>query len=157
MAHDFNAFPELTNGQMADYYFESPHRQITEDFTAIVQKVHDGDTITVRWSERDFDFPIRFSNVSARELKEKPERDTSSQFSVDGKSAQKWLENKLIGQEIMVRIDPNNRVEKFGRLLGRVELHGIDIGEEEIFLGICVPWDNRNDGKIPNGIPVVKF
>ena len=39
MAHDFKLFPELTNAQMDLYYFESPHRQITEDFIGKVVKV----------------------------------------------------------------------------------------------------------------------
>jgi len=47
MAHDFKKFPELTNNQMQIYYFESPHKQITEDFKARVVDVHDGDTIKV--------------------------------------------------------------------------------------------------------------
>ena len=36
MAHDFKKWPELRNSQMALYYFESPHRQITEDFDYIL-------------------------------------------------------------------------------------------------------------------------
>lgn len=157
MAHDFKSFPELTNSQMDFYYFESPHKQIFEDFNARVISVHDGDTIKVRWSQRDFDFPIRFSNVSVRELVEKESRDTSFQLSIDGKTAQAWLENKLLGEDITVLIDKNNRVEKFGRLLGRIVFNGIDIGEEEINQGIAVPWANRNDGKWINPIPEVKW
>ena len=48
MVHDFNRFPELTTSQMAESYFESPHKQVSGDFRATVVKVHDGDTITVR-------------------------------------------------------------------------------------------------------------
>lgn len=157
MVHDFKAFPELTNSQMDLYYFQSPHKQIFDDFEAECVKVHDGDTITLRVDWRDFDFPLRFSNVSAREMKETPTRDTSSQMTVDGPTAQKWLESRLKNQDVKIRINPQNRVEKFGRLLGRVELHGIDIGEEMITLGIDATWSNRNDGKIPNGIPEIKW
>ena len=53
MAHDFKQFPELTNSQMVMYYFQSPHKQITEPFEAKVVKVTDGDTIRVLWAERE--------------------------------------------------------------------------------------------------------
>ena len=36
MVHDFKAFPELTNSQMDLYYWDSPHKQITDDFDAVV-------------------------------------------------------------------------------------------------------------------------
>ena len=51
MAHDFKNFPELTNRQMQVYYFESPHKQVTEDFRGRVIKVTDGDTIRVEWED----------------------------------------------------------------------------------------------------------
>ena len=51
--HDYKAFPELSNTQMQELQFTSPHVQITEDFTAIVVKVHDGDTITLQTDFRD--------------------------------------------------------------------------------------------------------
>lgn len=133
---------------MQIYYFESPHKQIMEDFDAEVVKVHDGDTIKVRWQERTFDFPIRMSNISARELKENSERDTSFQLSADGKTSQKWLEDRVLGEMVTIRINKKNRVEKFGRLLGRVEHKGVDLGDESVALGFASSWKNRNDGKI---------
>jgi len=54
MAHDFKRFPELTNNQMNLYYFDSPHQQIAEDFDAKVVNVHDGDTVRLEVSWRDF-------------------------------------------------------------------------------------------------------
>lgn len=135
--HNFQQFPELTDEQMEFYYFNSPHKQIFENFRARVVKVHDGDTITLRWSERDFDFPLRFANIAAPELKE-----------LGGEESQRWLEQKLLNEEVDIIINPDNRVEKWGRLLGNVELLGIDIGEESIFNNKSVAWENRNDGKI---------
>ena len=82
MAHDFKRFPELTNSQMNLYYFDSPHKQITESFTAKVVKVTDGDTIRVKWDERDFTFPIRLSELAAPELNER-----------GGVKAQRWMSN----------------------------------------------------------------
>ena len=137
MDHDFKAFPELTNNQMQTDYFNSPHKQIFEDFSAEVVKVHDGDTITLRWSERDFDFPIRFANIAAPELKED-----------GGPESQEWLESMLLGKEIDIKINPDNRVEKWGRLLGNVVIGGIDIGEMSVMNNKSVPWEQRNDMKI---------
>jgi endonuclease YncB( thermonuclease family) len=136
MAHDFKAFPELTNSQMGLYYFESPHKQITEDFNATVVNVHDGDTITVRWVERDFDFPIRFNNTAAPEMNE-----------AGGKEAQQWLEERVLGKEVQIHVDPK-RVEKWGRLLGAVFQGGQDVGDEEVMLGLSKTWAQRNEGKI---------
>jgi len=137
MPHDFKRFPELTNGQMEVYYMESPHKQITEDFTCKVVKVHDGDTITVQWRDRSFDFPIRFSNIAAPEMNEE-----------GGKDAQVWLETLLLGETIDVIINPKKRVEKWGRLLGTILHKGLDVGEEEILQGLATSWEGRNEGKI---------
>jgi len=149
MPHDFKAFPELRNNELDFYYLESPHKQMFETFNARVIRVHDGDTIIVRIPERNFDFPIRFSNSSARELKETPERDTSFQLCADGPTAQAWLEERIIGKYVTVTLE-KSRVEKWGRLLGKVMFEGIDLGEELVTHGMAVPWANRIDGKIPN-------
>ena len=119
------------------YYWDSPHKQIFEDFEAEVIKVHDGDTITVKWQERDFNFPVRFSNISAPELNES-----------GGAEAQSWLESQILGENVVVRINPKNRVEKWGRLLGTILHRGLDMGEAQIIRGISTPWEKRNDGKI---------
>ena len=137
--HDFDRFPELTNAQMDTHYFDSPHKQIFESFNCKVTKVHDGDTITVRWKERDFDFPIRFENIAAPEMSEE-----------GGKEAQKWLEGKILNQEVSVLVNPRNRVEKWGRLLGRILFKGIDIGQEQAATGLVTTWAGRDEGKIPN-------
>jgi len=141
MPHDFQSFPELTNTQMDFYYLQSPHKQITENFTAKVVKVHDGDTITVRWSERDFDFPIRFINIAAPEMNEN-----------GGHESQQWLEQRLLGQTVDVVITPENRVEKWGRLLGNIIQNGFDVGEEQIIQGFVTSWEQRKQGKIINPI-----
>ena len=137
MAHDFKRFPELTNSQMEIYYFESPHKQITESFSARCVKVHDGDTITVQWRERDFLFPIRFANTAAPELNED-----------GGHSAQQWLEQRILDKDVEIIVNPHNRVEKWGRLLGKVIQGGQDVGDEEIMLGLATTWAQRKEGKI---------
>lgn len=118
MPHDFKNFPELTNNQMKFYYFDSPHKQITENFTARVVKVIDGDTIRVKWDERNFDFPVRLSFIDA------PEREF-----VEGVQSMKWLEREILGQDVDIIINPTNRVEKWGRILGEIISGGLNINE----------------------------
>ena len=138
MAHDFIKFPELTNNQMQFYYFESPHKQIFESFRAEVVKVHDGDTITLRWRERDFDFPLRLMNIQAPELKDP-----------GGDESQSWLEDKLLDHDVDILINSALRVEKWGRLLGYVTVGGGDVGQASIVAGKSVAWEQRHK-PIPN-------
>ena len=129
MAHDFKRFPELTNSQMQLYYMDSPHRQIQEGFLAKVMSVHDGDTIRVKWDERDFDFPIRFSNIAAPELDEQ-----------GGIKSQKWLEKQILNEEVYVKVDPTNRVEKWGRLLGEIIHQGMNMNQLSMDSGYSVEF-----------------
>lgn len=136
--HDFKKFPELSNKQIEEFGFQSPHKQITEDFNALVVRVTDGDTITVRADFRDFDFPIRFLDIDAPEMNE------------GGEEARDWLTNRLLNEEVKIRIDPEQRVDKWGRLLGHVFHDGMDVGEEELRAGLVTPFENRNEGRIPD-------
>lgn len=138
MPHNFKLFPELTNSQMQFYYFQSPHKQITEDFRAEVVKVHDGDTITVRTNFRDFDFPIRFLDTNAPELNE-----------AGGKESKEWMEQRLLGKNIEVLIDKKQRVGKYGRLLGIIVSGGLNINEASVRMGKSTPFNQRNEGKLP--------
>jgi len=132
MSHDFKAFPELTNSQMDFYYFDSPHKQITEDFVAEVVKVIDGDTIRVIWDQRNFSFLIRFLDIDAAEI------DT-----IDGVKSRNWLESMILGETVDIMVDPNQRVDKWGRLLGRVLLEGVDMAEMSLGNGFSVPFERR--------------
>ena len=137
MARDFKKFPELTNSQMELYYWESPHKQITEDFEAKVIKVTDGDTIRVITEFRDFDFPVRMLDIDS------PELDTE-----DGERAKDWLEERILNEDVTIRIKRKQRVGKFGRLLGRIIHGGIDLNEMSISMGHAIKFENRNEGKI---------
>ena len=138
MAHDFEKFPELTNSQMALYYFDSPHQQILEDFDAKVIKVHDGDTITLRTEFRDFDFPLRFLNTDAPELKE------------GGEESRTWLTRRLLNKKVEILMDAKQRVGKFGRLLGTVMEGGFNVNDESIMAGMAQDFGKRKDGAIPD-------
>lgn len=137
MAHDFEKFPELTNSQAQFYYWESPHRQIFEDFNAKVVEVLDGDTVKVLWSGRNFPFKIRFSNIAAKEKSEE-----------GGKESTDWLKDRIDGKMCRFSIDPANRVGKFGRLIASVSQGGSDVGLESIAAGINIPFGQRRAGQI---------
>lgn len=139
MMHDFKKFPELANSQMEIYYFTSPHKQIVEDFSARVVKVHDGDTITLRTNFRDFDFPLRFLNTNAPELNE-----------VGGKESKEWLAERIEGKEVEIKINPKQRVGKYGRLLGIVMCAGLNMNDASIREGMATEFKNKDEGKIPN-------
>ena len=136
--HDYKNYPELSNTELESLQFDSPHPQITSNFYATVSKVHDGDTVTLNTSFRDFDFPLRFSDIDAPEL------------NAGGDVAKDWLINKIEGKEVEILIDPKNRVEKWGRLLGRVFYLGIEIGQEEMYLGLAKPYGTIKEGEVPN-------
>ena len=134
--HDYVNFPELTNSQLDVLQFSSPHPQITEDFFATVVKVHDGDTVTLNTSFRDFDFPLRLLDIDAPELSE------------GGEEAKKWLESKLLLKEVVVLIDSSNRVGKYGRLLGRILSDGLIVGEEMLHLGLVSEFGAKDEGSV---------
>jgi len=138
MEHDYKRFPELTNTQLNEIGFTSPHKQITESFYAEVVKVHDGDTITLRVDFRDFDFPLRFLGIDAPEM------------NAGGEVARDWLIGQILGEEVMIQIDRNQRVGKYGRLLGRVISRGLDMGDAELRLGLVTTFDQRREGQIPD-------
>ena len=126
--HDFKRFPELTNSQMSIYYFDSPHKQILEGFLAEVVKVTDGDTIRVKTDFRDFEFPIRMANINAPEMSE------------GGQESKSWLEKEINGETIYVKINPYNRVGKFGRLIGEIFSAGVNMNQESLREGFSFPF-----------------
>lgn len=136
--HDFKKFPELTNQQLQVFGFTSPHVQITGDFYAEVVKVIDGDTVRLRTNFRDFDFPLRLLGIDAPELNE------------GGQEAKDYVKRRCEGEEVQVLIDPQNRVDKFGRLLGKLFKNGTDIGDDEIRLLLALPFERRFEGQLPN-------
>lgn len=136
---DFKNKPELPNSLMQIYYWESPHPQIFEDFEAEVIEVHDGDTITLKTNFRDFTFPLRIKNINAPELSED-----------GGEESRDWLKQILLNEKIRVLVDPKNRVGKWGRLIGDVEINGTLISEIAVMNGWATPFDDRNEGQIPD-------
>ena len=136
--HDFVEFPELTDKQLQEMPFDSPHEQVTGDFECEVVAVHDGDTIRVKWTRRTFTFPVRFLDIDAPEMNE------------GGETARDWLRGRILGETITVRINPKNKVDKYGRLLGHIFHAGMNVGEEELRLGLAIDFNRRNEGKLPD-------
>lgn len=134
--HDYEAFPELTNAQMEEEQFNSPHEQISRDFDAVVERVHDGDTVTLRSGNRDFLFPLRLLDIDTRELNED-----------GGDTARDWLSARVLGRSVTVNIDPKNRVDKYGRLLGRIIVGGLNVADEMIALGLAVEFGRKHEGE----------
>jgi len=136
--HDFKKHPELTNRQLQLLEIFSPHKQIKESFWGRVVKVTDGDTVRLEWTERDFDFPLRIDKIAAPELQE-----------IGGLESQRWLASQVLGKEVYIKIDKNNRVGKWGRLIGEIIHSGINIGELSKQVGYSVEFDKRGDGLVP--------
>ncbi len=139
--HNFKLFPELTNNQLNIFYFESPHRQITEDFHGFVTKVTDGDTIHIKWNQREKPIVIRLVGIAAAEIKEK-----------DGVKSQRWLENKVGGKEVEIVLD-EERVGKWGRILGTVIQAGFNINYESLETGHSIPFEEDQEIKQIFSIP----
>lgn len=136
--HDYKEYPELTNRQISDFGFSSPHVQYTEDFEATVVKVVDGDTVRLASSSRDFHFPLRLLNIDAPEMNE------------GGEEAKEWLTKRILGEDVKILIDKNQRVGKYGRLLGRIFHMGMDVSEEMLQLGLVVIFGMKDAHKIPD-------
>ena len=140
--HDFKNFPELTKKQIDEFGFLSPHKQITEDFEAVVVKVHDGDTITLRAEFRDFDFPLRFLEIDAPEM------------NAGGEEARDWLKERILGLKVAIQINIENKVDKYGRLLGWVFDNGLNVGDEMLRMGLVTTFENRREGQL---VPIGKL
>lgn len=138
MAHDFVKFPELRNSQIEEMQFESPHQQITEDFAAVCVRVHDGDTITLKTNFRDFDFPLRFLDIDAPEM------------NAGGEVARDWLRGRILNEKVEIKINKANRVDKYGRLLGKVLHGGMNVGDEELRNGLATSFSKRREDQLPN-------
>jgi endonuclease YncB( thermonuclease family) len=137
--HDFKKFPELKKRQVQIYYFNSPIKQIFNNFFAKVIRVIDGDTIRVKSDDRDKSFPIRFIKNAAAEINER-----------GGVRSKNWLEKQINNEIVEVVIDKNNRVGKWGRILGEIYFKGRSINDESISMGYSVVFGELQKGTIPD-------
>jgi endonuclease YncB( thermonuclease family) len=122
------SFRELTNAQIDLGLPSDAPFQITENFRALVVKVTDGDTVRLRMDKRDFDFPMRLVKIDAPEMNE------------GGKEAKEYLRDFIEGEEVDIIIDKDNRVDKYGRLLGDIFYMGFLISEDMMRTGRAVKF-----------------
>lgn len=137
--HDWQLYPELSNAELSTFGFASPHEQITQDFFAVVVRVHDGDTVTLRCDFRDFVFPLRFASIDAPELN----------TGVPGEESRDFLKDLVEGLEVSVKLD-RQRVDKYGRLLGDVVVAGSVAGDVLLQFGYALPFERRLEGELPD-------
>ena len=130
--HDFKAFPELTTNQAQFYYFESPHKQIFDNFTGVIEEVIDGDTVRVKWSERNFLFKVRLADIAAPELKED-----------GGREAKDHLVELCEGAEAEFIINPYNRVGKWGRLIATIIARGFNLNKTMVRDGHAIKFGSE--------------
>lgn len=135
--HDFKRFPELSNTQLEVLRFVSPHVQYEEDFDAVVVKVHDADTVTLRSRDRDFEFPLRLANIDAPELNN------------GGKEAGDYLRSIVEGKSVRILIDRRNRVGKYGRLIGEVLYEGRVLNDDLVRLGFASVFGKKLETSVP--------
>jgi len=139
MEHDFIRYPELQDSELQALIFKSPHQQILSSFPANVEKVHDGDTVTLSCTFREFKFPMRLLFIDAPELNAR-----------GGEKAREYLKNFCEGKSVWIEIDRENRVEKWGRLLGDIICRGIRASEVMIMSGNATEFEKRRLGELPN-------
>ena len=70
---------------------------------------------------------------------------------VDGPKSKNWLENQIMGHEVLV-LPTKTRVEKWGRLLAEVIGNGMNVGELSLMLGYSQMF-----GDVTNKIPEVEL
>lgn len=138
--HDFKNYPELTDNEIQRFGLVSPHVQFTEDFHAVVVRVHDGDTFTLRSELRSFDFPLRLLGVDAPELN----------TGAPGEEARDFVKGLVENEEVKIVINRKNRVGKYGRLLGDVVVGGISLSSLLLGLGYAKPFDQRRESDLPD-------
>ena len=130
MTRDWKKFPELRNKEMDMYYLFSPHKQITEGFLAKCERVIDGDTLDLSMRERNFFFPLRMLRINTKEIGQ------------GGEGSKEWMKQTVEGKEVYIGIDKFNRVGKFGRLLGEVNLGGINLNDQLLDLGFAEEFED---------------
>ena len=71
-------------------------------------------------------------------------------MNAGGETARDWLKDKILNATVQILISRKNRVDKYGRLLGRVFYAGMDVGQEEIYLGLAKSFTQRYEGELPS-------
>lgn len=105
-----------------------------------VREVIDGDSIRSHY--KDFTYDIRLVGINAPELAHTVEGVYRS-AETGAKESKNWLAGLIWGQDVVVKIDPDNAVDKYGRILGTIFLGDININLESVKEGWAMyyPYD----------------
>ena len=114
-------------------------RYVPRVYEGIVTSVYDGDTITIAgYTVGDpqlYRFSVRLIGIDCPEIRGK----TSSEKRVAG-LAKVEVEQLCLGRH--VRLSEHSQ-EKYGRLLAKVQVAGIDVSEHLISRKLAVPYDGK--------------
>lgn len=107
-------------------------------YRAHVNKVYDGDTITV---DIDLGFSmtlrglkVRLSGIDTAEIKS-----DDKQLKEKGLKARDWLRSKILDQDVYLE---SSGLDKYGRWLGKIHTKdGLCCNEELVKLGLAISYD----------------
>ena len=89
-------------------------------------------TVTLRTNFRAKDFPLRVANVNA------PEMNAGGEFARD------YLSERCLNKEVEIMVISDNRVGKYGRLIGEIFVDGLNLGDEMMRQLIVPPFGSIN-------------
>ena len=118
------------------YFFREPIREAatTQRVEGQVTRVIDGDTFEMIY-KGDPD-KVRIANIDAWE-KSDP----------GGPAATAYLKRRIDGQVVMLKTSRSRMRDRYGRILARVYLEDVDIGEEMIARGHARPWQQKDGNR----------
>lgn len=109
-------------------------------YNGVVTDVHDGDTITV---DLDLGLNVWCRNVKLRLLglnaPEVGSRAKDEYEALRGEVARQWLQDRLLGRQVLVQTKKDKR-GKYGRYLAIVWEQGENVNRQLLELGYAEPW-----------------
>lgn len=107
-------------------------------YTAVVNRVIDGDTIVV---DLDLGFHVTLSNRHVRLVDANaPEKDCPA-----GVESKVWLTGKLLSKTCTLVVNEKNLEDKYGRILAKVMLDNVSVGELSKLAGEAHGGPGRKD------------
>jgi endonuclease YncB( thermonuclease family) len=149
---------EIDSVLEAANYSDTPHVNYSCIKRGKVIKVTDGDTlvVAVMYYGQLCKFKLRILDINTAELHEKKtDRSQEEDQSLEAKAARldiskdakqvmtELVDGKIVDLEIHTGLKYKNKIrfDPYGRLLGKVYLNGLNIGEEMIRRGLAVEYD----------------
>jgi micrococcal nuclease len=98
--------------------------------------VIDGDTIRIEGGDR-----IRIANIDTPETG--PRAKCAQEAELARQATANLKQMAARARHAAFIPDPDRARDRYGRLLGRLELDGVDVGEAQIARGLAQPWRGR--------------